>query len=287
MRSKNMPSSTSLLLNGAAILVVVASVGVVLRSTLLGEEIPSCTERYVNGTRFSLEHNGALISAAVLQGQASNTDWGLEGGARAVKLKSGPAKQALELNLAAAPSVARDNASGRAGMGFHWTPASLGNTQAGCLSYAVFVPEGFTFGRGGRLPGLLGEATREPHDAAPAFSTRYTWNEKGALDLYPQLPGLAEGRPLGPVSGSFALKPGTWTALDQEIVLNAPGQANGLLRVWQDGALVFEKKNVVFRIKPSVELTGVLVEAAAGEVAAGTKQGAQKIWLSPFELRWK
>lgn len=282
-----MPSNTSLLLNGAAILVVVASVGVVLRSTFVGEDMPSCKERFVSATRFALENNGEPLSAAELQGELANTDWGLTRGARVVKLKSGPAKHALELDLASAPSVSKDRAAERAGIGFQWAPQTFDKPKSACLTYSVFVPEGFTFGRGGRLPGLLGSSVLESEAAPSQFSTRYMWGTDGELDIAPQLAGMSEGRALGPKRASFKLTPGKWTELEQEVVLNTPGQADGALRVWQDGNLVFEKKNMQFRSKPSVNVSGVLAETAAGEVPAGTRRGPQKIWLTPFELRWK
>jgi len=282
-----MPSTTSLLLNGAAIIVGVASLGAVLRAAFIGEQLPSCKERFTNATRFSLEHNGALITSEGLQSEAANTDWGLNNsGARAVKLKSGPSRHALELDLASVSSVSREHAE-RAGMGFHWLPDALQSPKAVCLSYSVFVPEGFVFGRGGRLPGILGASTNEGRDPTTTFSTRYTWNERGEMDVYPHFPNITEGRSLGGNRGTFALTAGKWTEFDQEVTLNSAGQNDGTLRVWQDGSLVYEKKNVVFRTKPSVAVTGVLAEAVAGEVSGGAPRGPQKVWLSPFEMRWK
>lgn len=286
MRSSKKTSQTSLLLNGAAILLVVTSVGVVLRSAFVGDEVVPCRERFTSGTRFSLESNGGPVSPEQLQGELANTDWGLTSGARVVNVKSSPSKHVLELDLATAPSVAADKTGERAGIGFEWAPQSFGKPQAACLSYSVFVPAGFAFGQGGRLPGLQGGSTEDASETTGGFSTRYTWSGNGELDVYPQLPGLGEGRSLGGKLGDFALTPGKWTELEQEIVLNSPDKSDGVLRVWQDGSLVLEKKNVAFRNKSSVGLTGVLAEAAAGAPQAAASRGTQKIWLSPFELRW-
>jgi len=186
--------------------------------------------------------------------------------------------------LASAPSVSKDKSAERAGIGFEWAPQSFGTPQSACLSYSVLVPKGFTFGQGGRLPGLRGASSSESQGTASGFSTRYTWSAKGDLDVYAELPG--ERRSLGGKVGDFSLTPGKWTELEQEIVLNTAGRNDGALRVWQDGSLVFEKKDMMFRAKPSVALAGVLAEAAAGEATTDVTQGAQKIWISPFELRW-
>ena len=286
MRKMQLPSRTTLLLNGAALVIGIASLGVVLRSTFAPSQLPSCKERFDNATRLSLERDGVLMTAADLQGQAANSDWGLTEAARVVKLKSGPAKTALELDLAAAPSVSRDSAAGRAGVGFNWAPQSFRKPSAACLSYSVFVPEGFRFGRGGRLPGLYGVSEDDSTDGAAEFSTRFTWGHSGELDISAQLPGLTESRSLGGKRGTLALEAGRWTELDQELVLNTPGQKNGIIRVWQNGTLVVERKDVVFRTRASAMISGVIAEAAAGDGTQG-KPGSQKIWLTPFELLWQ
>ena len=227
------------------------------------------------------------MSAADLQGQLANTDWGLLTGTRVVKLKTGPAKHALEIDLASAPSVSKAASGERAGVGFNWAPQSFGRPRAACLSYSVFLPDGFTFGRGGRLPGFAGASATETGEPETAFSTRYTWSADGEAEIYAQLPDWPEGRSLGGKREKLALQPGRWTELEQEVVLNSPGKADGVLRVWQDGRLVMQRSDVLFRMKPSVMLSGVLAEASAGDPVADTKPGPQKIWLTPFELRWQ
>lgn len=286
MRSVTKSSQTSLLLNGAAILVVVASFGVALRSSLVGEQLAPCKERYASGTRLSLEADGTLLSVEQMQGELANTDWNLMSAAQVVNVKSGPSQSALELDLARTPSVSAQKSGERVGIGFDWSPQSFSRQQAACLVYSVYVPRGFTFGEGGRLPGLRGEAAEGESGAHAPFSTRYTWSGSGELDVYAQLAGVNEGHSLGGKQGTFVLQPGKWTELEQEVVLNDPGKGNGILRVWQNGSLVYEKKTVVFRSKATVTLTGVLAEAVAGATPKGAKREAQTVRLSPFELRW-
>lgn len=287
MKGLKLPSRNALLLNGAAILVAGASAAVAVRSSFFAEEMPSCRERFTTATRFSLERDGAARNAADLQGELSNSDWGLLSGSRVVKLKSGPAKHALELDLSTAPSVSRGTADRRAGIGFSWSPQTFERPEAACLAYSVFLPEGFSFGRGGRLPGLEGTEITEKGDTQPGFSFRYSWNAAGELDVYPLLPDWPEGRTLGGKKGRIVLEPGSWTELEQEIVLNTPGKANGVLRVWQNGRLAIQRTDVVFRSKSSVALSSVLAETTAGDAAPDTKPGPQKVWLTPFELRWQ
>ncbi|MGE3918031.1 MAG: polysaccharide lyase [Hyphomicrobiaceae bacterium] len=290
MKRMRMPSPMVLLLNGGAALVAAGSLAAVIRSALFAEAVLPCKERYTSATRLSLDRNGVALATGDLQGQLANSDWGLLKGGRVVKLKSGPAKYALQLDLGTAPSVVRGTRAEEqpAGIGFSWAPQSFKQPQAACLAYSVYVPEGFAFGQGGRLPGLVGRSSSPAVDDASAFSTRYTWGPQGDADIFAHMPDWPEGRSLGVTSSSgFKLQPGKWTELEQEILLNTPGRNDGVLRVWQDGKLVLKRTDLVFRTTASVQLRGVLAQAAAGELPAGTKRGSQKIWLTPFELRWE
>ncbi|MDX2157953.1 MAG: hypothetical protein SFW09_15750 [Hyphomicrobiaceae bacterium] len=289
MPKLKLPSRNVMLFNGAAVLVVGASLAMVVRSMLFLESVPPCADRYVNATRFSIDRNGFPMATSDLQSRLGNTDWGLHDGARVVKLKSGPAKHALQIDMARAPSDAlTTSADSRPGVGFTWSPKGLGQTQSACLSYSVFLPERFVFGKGGRLPGLMG-ATPESAEAdqGPAFSTRFTWGPAGKADILAHLPAWPEGRSLAGSAGAFEIPRGRWVSLEQEIVLNGPGRKDGALRVWVDGSIVVNRSDMVFRTKPTVTFAGVLAESLAGEPPAGAKKGNQKIWLTPFELRWQ
>lgn len=282
-----LPSRTALLLNGAAILVAGASMITVIRSVLVAEDVPSCKERFATGTRLSLDRDGTAITTADLQGRLGNTDWGLLHGAQVVKLRSGPAKFALEIDLASAPGAVQGGGTQRVGIGFNWAPQNFGKARAACLTYSVFLPEEFTFGRGGRLPGLVGNQSRDNGEGEPVFSTRYTWLANGDASIHTDLPGWPEGRPLTNERNGLTLEKGRWIELEQEVVLNAPGKKDGQLRVWRDGRIVLQKNDLVFRNKASELITGVLAEVVAGEPLPGTKPGPQKIWITPFELRWQ
>lgn len=287
MKTWKGPSTTVILLNGAAILIALASIGTVVRSVLLTERVTSCKERYENATRFSLDIAGVAMTTADIQGRMSNSDWGLIHGGRVVKLKSGPSKFALELDLASVPTASKGSEEKRAGIGFNWAPQSFSKAKAACLTYSVFLPEGFVFGAGGRLPGLHGGAQRTTEDdAATAFSSRYTWSATGEAGIHTHLPGWAEGRSLSNKLSWEPLLRGEWVELEQEVILNAPDRKDGILRVWQNGRLVFQNTDLTFRSKPSVLLSGVLAETVGGEQPAGTKLTNQKIWMTPFELRW-
>lgn len=286
MRQKKLPSRTALLLNGAAILVAGGSLAVVLRSTFFTEDVQPCKERYANATRFSLERNGGPVTAAELQGRLSNSDWGLMAAAKVVPVKGAPSKHAFELDLSKVPSVAGASAEGRAGIGFTWSPSTFKRREAACLTYSVMPRAGFGFGAGGRLPGFQGTAPAEGDGLPAPFSVRFAWTAAGELDVYPLLPQWPEGRSLGGRQGKATLEPGRWTELEQEVVLNTPGEADGVLRVWLDGRLVVQKTDVLYRTSASVTLAGVMAETVGGAQADEAKRPAQTLWLSPFEISW-
>jgi hypothetical protein len=275
------PSNNAILFNGAALLIVAASGVMVLRSLIFHDDAPPCADRYARGSQFAIESNGQAMAVGELQSRLSGSDWGLIESARVVKLKSGPAPYAIEYALA-------KTGGERPGVGFTWAPAGFNEAQSACLGYSVYVGDDFDYGRGGRLPGLYGMAKDATEAAEPEFSTRYTWLDDGRADIYTHIPVLPAGRSLGNERGGFTLPKGRWVSLEQEVVLNDPGQKNGLIRVWVDGQLRFQKSNVVFRDASGPSATATLTGVLSEVVMPGDQPGdKQKIWISPFELRWQ
>ncbi|MEZ5854195.1 MAG: hypothetical protein R3D67_05395 [Hyphomicrobiaceae bacterium] len=291
--SMKMPSSKAIVFNAAALLVGLSAVIVAIRSTLFEPDIPPCTERFSHGVRMQLAHDdGTPLSVEDLQGRLSNTDWGLMQNASVVALRTGPAKQALQIRFANQPPRTDERSSNdRPGVGFLWSPHDMGRAKSACLAYSVFVPKGFEFGVGTRLPGLMGaefdDAATSGRDRQPTFSTRYAWSENGSGDIYAHMPEWQTGRPLGGKENGFNLTRGRWVSLEQEVVLNTPGKRDGALRVWIDGKLQLRKADVAFRQKPTTVIAGVMAEAVPGQNRAAAKAGDDQIWMTPFEIRWQ
>jgi len=280
------PSKLAIVFNGAAILIGLASVGAVLKSFISPDEVPPCSTRYEHGTQYPLERSGAPMTAADLQARMSGTDWGVLDNATVEQRKDSPSGNALKVRLAKLSPESAPAPEGRRGMGFLWSPKMIGQAEAACLSYSVFLPENFEFGKGGRLPGLMGAGDGGPASETQ-FSTRYFWRDNGGLEIYGQMPGWPEARWLTNERRGFLFPRGKWVSLEQEVVLNAPGEKNGLLRVWADGALKFENSTLKLRDKPEVKITGVLAEASGDASSQGGAAGKdQQLWLSTPELRW-
>ena len=134
------------------------------------------------------------------------------------------------------------------------------------LRYRVRFAPDFPFVKGGKLPGLYGGARisggRIP-DRTDGFSTRFMWREGGAGEVYAYLPSSKTwGTSLG--RGSFRFLPGRWHCLEQEVALNTPGRADGVVRVWLDGRPVYATETLLFRTVPTLRIEGLFFSTFFG-----------------------
>jgi hypothetical protein len=265
-----LPSTKVILFNAGAIVVAGAAIFGAAHSMLSSSVTPPCGERYLKMTAFSLERGGAMLTATDLQAMSGGRDVGVVQNVSIVR-KEGPAPLAVEVRLQ------KGSAGGEDGMGFPWEPRALAGKTAACLSYHVFLPKDFDFRRSGRLPGLAGGA-----EQTDTFVVPVTWDANGRAGFFvrtasgPGVLALAEVK----------LPKGRWTKIEQELVLNAPTAGNGILRVWVDGELAIDRKDLTYRKGDHVSLSAVAADVHyTGPAVAADKAG--KIWLSPFEVRWQ
>ena len=152
-----------------------------------------------------------------------------------------------------------------AGTGFK-AAVLAGGTSAARLRYRLRFAPGFDFVRGGKLPGLYGgngpSGGRIP-DGTDGCSFRLMWREQGQGEVYAYLPdSRLHGSSL--LRGHFAFSPGQWHQLEQEVVLNTPGQRDGRVRIWLDGRLAGVAAALTMRHHPSLQLDGVFVDVFFG-----------------------
>jgi hypothetical protein len=132
------------------------------------------------------------------------------------------------------------------------------------LGYCLTFSKDFDFVKGGKLPGLMGAGdswTRSggnQPDGSDGWTMRYMWREKGEAVIYAYLPPSPNGRYGGTTWGQdISLNkqfiPGQQHCLTQEITINDVGQENGQLKVWFDGELVIERKDVSYRLVDTPE----------------------------------
>jgi len=145
------------------------------------------------------------------------------------------------------------------------------------LRYRVRFAESFAFVKGGKLPGFYGgrmiSGGRIP-DGTDGFSTRFMWRAGGAGEVYAYLPSsVSWGTSLG--RGRFRFTTGRWQCLEQELSLNTPGRADGVVRVWLDDRPVFEQEHLTFRTTAALRIEGVFFSTFFG--------GNDASWASPAD----
>ncbi len=305
VRQRKFELPKNFLFNLAGCSVIVLAGVLALRSTYVKEEIPLCEQRYGGGLLFSFANSaGEPFTPEDIQARLGGMDWGLTANARVVA-EAGVAKgHALEVALRGASPRDANNQT-RSGMGFVWQPRQLASAVSVCLSFSVWTPADFKTGEGGVLPGLSsdGDSTAEADpptttaapsaDGTPAvadapvkpFSVRAQWRPDGGFAL--QQAQNIGGKSVAQIDGSkVALKPGHWTRIEQETVLNTPGKSNGILRMWVDGKLMLQRTNMGYRRSDLQSFQAVSVDTHYIKNGAWAAAPIDtRIRLSPLELR--
>ncbi|MEW5962282.1 MAG: polysaccharide lyase [Pseudomonadota bacterium] len=279
-----------MLVNGSGALIGVTLAGFFLWPLLTeDEDANGCFARYREAAVFGFANEGGEPRSPIeLQAQAGRSERGFLHNVVIRAAEAAPAPAVLDVKLA-------DGAED-AGLSFDWRPESLVGVNAACLRYQVLVPEGFDFRRQGVLPGIYGgERTTlgERPDAAQGIAARVIWRNKGEGEVNAQYSGAAQ-RQIGAAVGmrAFTLKPGRWTAIEQEVVLNTPGEKNGVLRLWVNGKPRIEDAHVEWRTDGSLTLSGVLADIGyvkqpgLGSKTAQAAEGPATLTVSPLELAW-
>jgi hypothetical protein len=269
-----LPSTKVILFNAGIVLAAGGAAVMALRSMLITPTIEPCSERYHNMAVFALERNGTMITAAELQAMSGGRDAGVMENVSFVR-KDGPV--AMQVTLP------KDAARTKGGMSFPWEPNSLAGKTHACLTYQVQFPAGFDFQRGGRLPGLGGGIGGVAGN--DAFAAPVVWRNNGTGGSVVRFAKEGTSPIVVPETQDTPFAKGRWIKIEQEIVLNAPKAADGIVRVWADGVLVAERKDVVYRSKAETALTTVRADVHYADSSAGAAKDAN-IWLSALEVRW-
>lgn len=117
------------------------------------------------------------------------------------------------------------------------------------VEYQVMFPVGFDFVKGGKLPGLCGGTSPgggKKSDGSDGFSARIMWREQGQIFQYMYWMERAPDKRWGDdlawidINGDqkpFSFIPGKWHTIKTEITMNTPGERDGNIMSWFDGAL--------------------------------------------------
>ncbi|WP_155914745.1 polysaccharide lyase [Asticcacaulis sp. AC460] len=133
------------------------------------------------------------------------------------------------------------------------------------LQYRVMFAPGFTWVKGGKLPGLGGGdfPTGCLKDGSfDGFTTRLMWRVDGSAWSYLYHPGKKEDCGDNYALGRF--EAGPWYVLTQHVVLNDIGQANGSLVQYIDGVEVLRMEDRVWRRSETVMIEGIKMDTFFG-----------------------
>ena len=168
----------------------------------------------------------------------------------------------------------------RSGAGFlvsHSVPPS----EAYSLTYRVRFPVGFDFVRGGKLPGLYGGTAPmggKVADGENGFTARYMWIEGGDGEIYLYAPYEQNDNPHlikktdGATRWGLSLGKGAWKfqaddqwhTVSQNIILNKPGEKNGIVEVQYDDVPVLHEEGMYFRNTDKLQIDGLCVSSFFG-----------------------
>lgn len=275
-------SRNSILFNvaGGAVLLFVA--GYMTTSFFVTPAVLPCTQRYPTGFQLTFDGaNGKPMNPVDLQARSGSREWGLLQNATVVLQPEKASSSVLEVKLA--PTDA-DSGTNQNGVGFTWQPHELAKASSACLSYSVYLSNDFTFKEPGVLPGLFGASDVSQIDELQpddSFAVRVGWAQAGDAGIDVRIPtssGYWEAPPrkvIWPV--------GRWVTIEQEVKLNTPGEADGQLRLWVNGALTIDSVGMSLRKSAQSELSGVVADIGY----ARTISDPAHVRVSPFTLQWQ
>ena len=166
------------------------------------------------------------------------------------------------------------------------------------LRYKVFVPAGFDYGGGGKMPGLAGKDADEtvfdlawggnrPGDSWTSrllFSSSgnncYIYAEQPISPIYPYGMGASGG-------WSSPFTEGAWNTVLMHVKMNTPGVADGTFRLWVGGAEVANlTEQVEWRTEssPDIGVSVIVFNWGYGGALSDGPATAQTLHFAEFEL---
>jgi Polysaccharide lyase 14 len=136
--------------------------------------------------------------------------------------------------------------------GAQWKMTLSRRDELSCAYHVRFASD-FDFVLGGKLPGLAGGAANTGGDkpnGRDGWSARMMWRERGEVVQY--VYHVDQPTEFGEdfrwnLGGQRVFTPGTWHRVEHRVVINTPGQKNGIVQGWFDGQLALDRRNVRFR----------------------------------------
>lgn len=282
----------SLLFNAAGVGIVLLVVGYTGASFVIKEQAGVCSARYPSPFVMNLRTvDGDLYTPMELKGYIGRAQRGVTQNARTMDVETGEFSGAgLRIRMDEGTTTGYEKGDIPGGVGFAWTPGDMNGAQAACLRYRMKLPNDFDFGKGGLLPGLYGGKPLRADQKAvgdKSFASRLVWRTGGQGAAFAQYEGLDHSG-YAFASKQLRIPKGNWIDVQQEVVLNTPGKADGLVRVWIDGKLGLEQNGIPWRTSADIGIEGVIAEVTYGIPRLSVMAPAlTSIEISEFEVSWQ
>jgi hypothetical protein len=278
----------AILFNAAAGVVMVVGAYTGVRTFVFPPQTETCTGRYERSTILALDAGGKPLSAADFQGASNGRDAGVLENLSIRSETDGSVKTSMVVKFDERSHKPDVHGLANGGIAFPWQSKLFHGRQAACLSYKIFVPADFKFGEGGTLPGFASLAEGEALEAKAGFEIRPVWTGGGGVNLSVYVNSADTDFPNFLQKREYALPKDRWIRVDQELVLNAPEQSNGINRLWVDGQLIAEETSTFMRRTANVRISNVAVDIHfSGRGFGGLSPQNQVLKISPIEMRWK
>ncbi|HKV88830.1 MAG TPA: hypothetical protein VJT78_12610 [Candidatus Dormibacteraeota bacterium] len=163
------------------------------------------------------------------------------------------------------PAGSSAPSSGSAGGAQAHLPLAGGARDDATLTYDIRFPSGFTWVKGGKLPGLCGGLCWTGSNNGPGgWAARFMWRAGGAGEvLLSDATTTGYGTDLGLGSWHFQAD-GQWHVLTEHVHLNTPGAANGYIDVTYNGVAVAHFAGITFRTASTTRIDSLIFSTFFG-----------------------
>ncbi len=235
------------------------------------------------------QQNFDAVSLGTYTEQDLHTDWpevrsisGIEEG-RATIVESGALHQTEDVAPGHSLQITYPQGESNHGKSEWRLPFAEGHDEL-FLSFRLRFDEGFNFVRGGKLPGFSGgegNVGGNRPDGTDGFSARMMWRTDGSSGApttgetanivqyiyHPDQPrDHAEDFRWddGPTGEWQVFEADTWYHVQHRLVMNTPGQHDGIFQAWLDGELVLDLQDLRFRDDASIQINELLFSTFFG-----------------------
>ncbi len=131
------------------------------------------------------------------------------------------------------------------------------------VSYWIRFDDDFDFVKGGKLPGLMGGTANTGGDkpnGTDGFTARMMWRTDGKKVQYvyhPDQPNSYGEDFEWNEGGQRYFVPGQWHHVEHRVVINTPGQYDGIVEGWFDGELALHIDDLRFCTTDAFSIDGL------------------------------